>query len=98
MEWFPEIVVSVVIIVFLLIPHVVLRDRKEKTTKVGEEKEFCVRASCGAETSYRRGTPVDRRNYYVDGAGQLCDKCGEGLLLDEYREKKVNFLKALESA
>lgn len=98
MEWFPEIVLAVVIVVLLVIPHVVLRDRKEKTTKVGEEKEFCVRASCGAETSYSRDIPVDRRNYYVDGVGQLCDKCGGELLLDEDRKKKESFLKALEIA
>ena len=37
------------------------------------EKEKCV--NCGAETPYLVTTPVDLREYYVDGAGQLCKKC-----------------------
>lgn len=98
MGWLPEVVVTAVIVVFVFIPHVVFRDQKEKKTKVDEEKEICVRARCGAETAYSRDTPIDRRNYYVDSVGQLCDKCGEELLDDdEYRRKKDNFLKALET-
>lgn len=95
MEWLPEIVLAVVIVALLIIPHVVLRDRKRKTTKIGEEKEICIRASCGAETAYSRDTPIDRRHHYVEGAGQLCDKCGEEFSPDEYRKEKDGFLKAL---
>lgn len=91
MEWLPEVVVAVVIVVFLFIPHVILRDRKEKTTKVGEEKEICVSPKCGRETGYSKDTPIDRRKHYVDGAGQLCDKCGNEFLLEEYRKRKNAF-------
>ena len=38
-------------------------------------KDACV--LCGRETKYDRETPVHLRKYYVDGAGQLCDDCGE---------------------
>lgn len=37
------------------------------------EKEDCV--LCGDPTPYNKQTPVDRRKYYVRGAGQLCGTC-----------------------
>lgn len=36
-------------------------------------KELCIR--CGRPTPYDIHTPVDRRKYYVDGSGQLCEDC-----------------------
>jgi len=36
-------------------------------------KDKCV--LCGDETSYTMNTPIDERYYYVEGAGQLCEKC-----------------------
>ena len=30
---------------------------------------------CGCETPYDRQTPVKKRNWYVEGAGQLCRDC-----------------------
>ena len=87
MEWLPEIVVAVAIVVLLVIPHVVLRDSKVGTTKTSD-KEICVIPKCGRETGYRKDTPTDRREHYVDGAGQLCDKCENEFLLDEYRKRK----------
>jgi len=38
-----------------------------------KEKEKCV--NCGRETEYLRSTPIDEREYYVEGAGQLCEDC-----------------------
>ena len=38
-----------------------------------EKKDCCV--SCGAETEYSKETHVNLRKYYVEGAGQLCEKC-----------------------
>lgn len=37
------------------------------------EKELCVR--CGKETAYDPSTPIEMRRWYVEGAGQLCEKC-----------------------
>ena len=45
--------------------------------KPKDEKEKCV--SCGKETKYSKDTHIDLRNYYVEGAGQLCDDCGKKL-------------------
>ena len=38
-----------------------------------DEIELCV--LCGAETAYTRGTHIDFRSGYIEGAGQLCEKC-----------------------
>ena len=35
--------------------------------------EKCV--SCGEDTPYIIDMPIDLRDYYIDGAGQLCKKC-----------------------
>lgn len=37
--------------------------------------EKCV--ICNSITEYRRNVHIDHRNFYVDGAGQLCRKCYE---------------------
>lgn len=38
-----------------------------------EEQDLCI--LCGGETGYARSVPVDMREHYVDGAGQLCPEC-----------------------
>lgn len=44
---------------------------------------------CGVDTEYRFRTPIDFRYNYVEGAGQLCTKCGskeeEPISLDSHR-------------
>ena len=37
------------------------------------ENDLCV--ICGKPTEYRADTPIDKRECYVEGAGQLCRKC-----------------------
>ena len=37
------------------------------------EKECC--SMCGEETEYNFDDNIEYRNYYVEGAGQLCPKC-----------------------
>jgi hypothetical protein len=43
---------------------------------------------CGVDTQYRFRTPIDFRYNYVEGAGQLCTKCGskdeEPIALDSH--------------
>ena len=41
--------------------------------KHNNETEFCVQ--CGTETQYKKRDSVDYRIGYIDGAGQLCNKC-----------------------
>ncbi len=38
-----------------------------------KNKEKCV--VCGAATPYTKNTHIDSRQYYVEGAGQLCKVC-----------------------
>ena len=35
--------------------------------------ELCIR--CGKPTIYRQNTPITLRHYFVEGSGQLCEKC-----------------------
>jgi hypothetical protein len=44
----------------------------------GVKKEICVK--CGAKTQVPFKTHIDRREYYIKGAGQLCDECGKILM------------------
>lgn len=36
-------------------------------------REICV--SCGNETEYMFSTPINKRQHYIEGAGQLCPQC-----------------------
>lgn len=36
-------------------------------------KELCIR--CGHPTPYEINTPVEIREWYVDGSGQFCEQC-----------------------
>ena len=38
-----------------------------------ESRELCIR--CGKPTLYDINTPIMRRRYFVEGYGQLCEKC-----------------------
>lgn len=38
-----------------------------------ENIETCT--SCGEETPYMIDTPIELRNHYVEGGGQLCEQC-----------------------
>ena len=46
-------------------------DKCEK--QANDEVERCV--ICGKPTEYRIDTPIDKRECYVEGAGQLCREC-----------------------
>ena len=46
--------------------------KKEKMQDY-KEKDRCV--VCGSETSYKRAVPIDKRSCYVEGSGQLCERC-----------------------
>ena len=50
----------------------------EQTT-VNGEKEKCV--VCGADTPYDFSAPINEREFYIEGAGQLCQKCHYELYL-----------------
>ena len=38
-----------------------------------EAVEKCV--VCGEETPYKFSTPIEQRKHYIEGVGQLCQKC-----------------------
>ena len=44
------------------------------------EKDRCI--SCEVETPYHMDINIDYRNYYINGAGQMCKDCYEMLILN----------------
>ncbi len=54
-------------------------DMGNQTAESGEEK--CVR--CGNKTGVSKNTPVDSREHYVEGGGQLCRKCWAMIYTDK---------------
>ena len=38
-------------------------------------KETDKRTCCGCDTGIPKDTPISNRKYYIQGCGQLCDKC-----------------------
>ena len=38
-----------------------------------DTRERCV--ACGNETEYMFSTTINQRQYYIEGAGQLCPRC-----------------------
>lgn len=48
-------------------------ENKVEVKETNKKYEDCV--SCGKETTDKKSTHVDLRQYYVDGAGQLCADC-----------------------
>lgn len=47
--------------------------KPSKKAEIIEEYERC--AICGELTNVRRETPIDQRDFYVVGCGQLCFDC-----------------------
>ena len=41
-------------------------------------KDLCI--SCECETKYKHDTNIEYRDYYVEGAGQLCKDCYETIM------------------
>ena len=70
-------------------------DRKEKRSRHewAQEWECCV--VCGAETPFRRSTPVELRTDYVEGNGQLCCRCAEELRNEELQARRNGYAYAL---
>ena len=38
-----------------------------------DNNDVCIR--CGKTTPYGAGVPITSRRYYIEGSGQLCEKC-----------------------
>lgn len=38
-------------------------------------RDRCVVSSCNKETIYDKSIPINQRQFYVEGAGQLCESC-----------------------
>lgn len=50
---------------------------RDLTTEQKEEMDLCV--SCGCETVYPKHMHINYRINYIEGAGQLCQKCADDI-------------------
>ena len=50
---------------------------KKKEVEVINKREKCV--LCKSLTEYFFETPISQRKYFIEGAGQLCEKCFQKL-------------------
>ena len=52
--------------------------KRKKTSKAAEDNEEFERCVlCHTLTDVRRSTPIEKREYYVVGIGQLCQSCSK---------------------
>jgi recombinational DNA repair protein (RecF pathway) len=47
----------------------------DKLENVGKKEEMDNCVNCGEKTNYPKNMNIDYRNYYIEGAGQLCKNC-----------------------
>ena len=52
------------------------------------KKDKCV--SCGIETQYDEFDHIDFRNFYIEGAGQLCPDCFDQIYKSKIRDDMCN--------
>lgn len=55
-----------------------------------EEKDRCV--VCYTETPYMKNTPIEEREFYIEGCGQLCESCYQEIKAEELADKKLRFI------
>mgnify|MGYP007070202862 CR=1 FL=1 len=60
-----------------------MKDKQDKTNDLDhpDEIERCV--LCGRKTGYLRSEHIELRQYYIEGAGQLCKKCFMTFQIDD---------------
>lgn len=46
-----------------------------KSDIIENSRDFEKCVVCGTETSYMPSTSLDNRQFYIEGSGQLCEKC-----------------------
>lgn len=55
-----------------------------------EEKDRCV--VCFIETPYTQNTPIDERDFYIEGCGQLCEACYHEIKSEELADKNFRLV------
>ena len=51
-----------------------------------KHKDKCI--VCWNETEYEEDTPIQERHFYIEGCGQLCEKCYLAVQQEEMQMKK----------
>lgn len=61
----------------ILINEILEMHKEEIEIIKNNEIEKCVH--CGSLTNYKKGDNIAMRQYYIEGAGQLCGSCYDGI-------------------
>lgn len=56
--------------------------------KLEEKFDLCI--ICNKKTDYLSSTPISLREFYIEGAGQLCKKCYKKVYKG-YKEEDSNY-------
>ncbi|MCI8562091.1 MAG: hypothetical protein HFH69_01080 [Lachnospiraceae bacterium] len=64
-------------------------DRSRAEPQYSDEKEYCV--LCGRLAEEVKDLPISEREYYIEGAGQLCRECYQELYVPQHNETVVQF-------
>jgi len=62
-------------------------DRDRTKSQHSAEKEPCI--LCGKLTETAKEQPVSGREYYIEGAGQLCRECYQELYVPRHNDNMV---------
>lgn len=62
-------------------------DKGKAESKHSVGKEYCV--LCGGLTGATKEQPLSKREYYIEGAGQLCRKCYQELYVPQHNKNVV---------
>ena len=50
------------------------------------QKDRCIK--CDVETPYHMDVNIEYRNFYIEGAGQLCKECYDDLFEEEHIDEE----------
>ena len=62
-------------------------DKGRDKSRHSAEKERCI--LCGGLTETAKEQPLSEREYYIEGAGQLCKRCYQELYVPRHNENVV---------
>jgi len=62
-------------------------DKSRAEPQYSNGKEYCI--LCGNITETAKEKPISEREYYIEGAGQLCRKCYQEIYVPRHSEDMI---------
>lgn len=57
---------------------------EEQNINLTERSMFEICVLCKKQTQILKDTPIEYREHYIEGGGQLCDECGKTINKENY--------------